>query len=265
MKKAIANFTFIASLILIQSGLLYAQSSEQKAMEIVIAADQRDSGWKHVTAEMEMILRNRSGKESLRKITNRTLEVSGDGDKSLSLFKEPRDVQGTAMLTFSHGLEPDDQWLYLPSVKRVKRISSKNKSGPFMGSEFAFEDLSSQEIEKYSYKYIGEEACGEGYQCHIIERFPQYKNSGYTRQVVWIDKEHYRNIKVDYYDRKGALLKTLEFFGYQAYPGNFWRADRFEMLNHQTGKSTTLNWMNYDFESPMDEADFNQNALKRLL
>ncbi|MGB5708404.1 MAG: outer membrane lipoprotein-sorting protein [Arenicellales bacterium] len=242
---------------------LIAQTPEERGLEISLAADQRDSGWKHQTSEMEMILRNRAGKESRRKITNRQLEVNGDGDKTLSLFHEPKDVEGTAMLTFSHGLEPDDQWLYLPSIKRVKRISSKNKSGPFMGSEFAFEDLSSQEVEKYKYKFLREEACGE-FECFVIERIPQYENSGYTKQIAWIDKAEYRNIKVEYYDRKDALLKTLELSGYNEYSGGFWRADQFEMTNHQTGKSTTLLWQKYDFESDLDENSFNQNALKRL-
>jgi outer membrane lipoprotein-sorting protein len=246
-------------------GTAWAQTPEQKGLEIATAADQRDSGWKHMTADMEMVLRNRSGKESGRKVTNRQLEVHGDGDKSLSLFKEPKDVSGTAMLTFTHGLEPDDQWLYLPALKRVKRISSKNKSGPFMGSEFAFEDLASQELDKFTYRYIREESCGDGYQCHVIERIPQYKNSGYTRQITWVDTEQYRNIKVEFYDRKDSLLKTLEMFGFKEYTGGYWRADRFEMTNHQTGKSTTLLWSNYDFETVMDDNDFNQNALKRLL
>ena len=246
-------------------GTAWAQTPEQKGLEIATAADQRDSGWKHMTADMEMVLRNRSGKESGRKVTNRQLEVHGDGDKSLSLFKEPKDVSGTAMLTFTHGLEPDDQWLYLPALKRVKRISSKNKSGPFMGSEFAFEDLASQELDKFTYRYIREEACGDGYQCHVIERIPQYKNSGYARQITWVDSEQYRNIKVEFYDRKDSLLKTLEMFGFKEYTGGYWRADRFEMTNHQTGKSTTLLWSNYDFETVMDDNDFNQNALKRLL
>ena len=262
--------TFVKSLVVaVMAGLVplsaIAQSDEERGLEIAIAADKRDSGWKHTIADLEMILRNRAGKESRRKISNRQLEVEGDGDKSLSLFKEPRDVKGTAMLTFAHGLEPDDQWLYLPALKRVKRISSKNKSGPFMGSEFAYEDIGSQEIEKYTYRYLREETCGEGYECYVVERIPQYENSGYKRQISWVDKEEYRNIRVDFYDRKDSLLKTLEFFEYEEYPGGYWRASRFEMTNHQTGKSTTMLWSNYDFESNLDERDFNQNALKRLL
>lgn len=263
-KSTVFIVSAVLCLLLSSISPIFAQSAEEKGLEIATAADQRDSGWKHVSSEMEMILRNRSGKESRRKIANRQLEVTGDGDKSLALFEEPRDVSGTAMLTFSHGLDADDQWLYLPSIKRVKRISSKNKSGPFMGSEFAFEDIGSPEIEKYSYRFLREEACGEGYQCYVVERIPQYENSGYTRQVAWFDTEHYRNIKVDFYDRKNSLLKTLEFFGFNEYTGHYWRADRFEMINHQTGKSTTLHWTDYDFETPMDEKDFNQSALKRL-
>ncbi len=245
---------------------LFAQTAEEKGLQIAIESDKRDSGWVNVSSEMEMILRNRAGKESKRKITNRNLEVDGDGDKFLSLFKQPRDVEGTAMLTFSHGLEPDDQWLFLPSIKRVKRISSKNKSGPFMGSEFAFEDLSSQEVDKYAYKLLKEEACAE-FDCHVLQRIPQYKNSGYTKQIVWLDKAEYRPMKIEFYDRKDSLLKTLVYTGYQEYKtnnGSYWRPDQMEMSNHQTGKSTTLSWSNYDFETALSDKDFNQNALKRL-
>lgn len=242
----------------------WAQSAEDKGLEIAIATDERDSGWGSMRAQMEMILENRAGKTSTRKIESRQLEVEGDGDKSLSLFKEPRDVSGTAMLTFTHGLDPDDQWLYLPALKRVKRISSKNQSGPFMGSEFAFEDLGSQEVEKYSYKYLRDEACGDDMQCFVSERYPEYENSGYSRQVVWTDKAEYRPIKMEFYDRKNSLLKTLDFSVYKEYNG-YWRADHFRMENHQTGKKTILNWHDYEFGIGLNERDFNQNALKRLM
>jgi len=241
-----------------------AQTAEEKGLEIAVAADKRDTGWKSMRANMEMILEDRSGKTSTRKIESRQLEVEGDGDKSLSLFKEPRDVSGTAMLTFTHGLDPDDQWLYLPALKRVKRISSKNQSGPFMGSEFAFEDLGSQEIEKYTYKYLRDEACGEGLECYVSERYPEYDNSGYSRQITWIDKDEYRPLKIEFYDRKNSPLKTLEFSAYKEYQG-YWRADQFRMENHQTGKKTILNWHDYDFGVDLNERDFNQNALKRLM
>ena len=240
-----------------------AETDEEKGLRIAMEADAFDTGFNDFTADMLMTLKNKKGKESVRKIKSKTLEVSGDGDKSLSLFLEPGDVKGTASLTYSHGLEPDDQWLYLPALKRVKRISSKNKSGPFMGSEFAFEDLGSQEVEKYTYKYLRDEACGE-YQCYVIERTPAYKYSGYTRQLGWIDKQAYRPIKIEYYDRKNSLLKTLNSKGFQQYAGKHWRADEMLMENHQTGKSTTLTWTNYAFKTGLTENDFDKNTLKRL-
>ena len=209
-----------------------------------------------------MILRNRAGKESNRNVRIKNLEVDGDGDKSLSIFDEPADVKGTTSLTWSHSTKPDDQWLYLPALKRVKRISSKNKSGPFMGSEFAFEDIGSQEVDKYSYKYLRDEPI-DGAQTFVIERYPNDKNSGYTKQIAWIEQERYIALKIEYYDRKGDLLKTLAASNFEQYLNKFWRAGTLEMVNHQSGKSTTLEFSNYQFQTGLRDADFSKNALRR--
>lgn len=262
LKSSLLSLSIVGSFIV--AGPVFAQSAEEKGLALAKAASARDTGWGNMTSQMEMILENRAGKTSTRKLENRTLEVEGDGDKTLSLFKEPRDVQGTAMLTFTHGIEADDQWLYLPAIKRVKRISSKNRSGPFMGSEFAFEDLGSQEIEKYTYKYLRDEACGNGMECTVNERYPAYENSGYTRQTAWVDKAEYRTIKIDYFDRKDSLLKTLTMSDYHEYNG-YWRASTFLMENHQNGKKTILNWRNFKFGTGLTDRDFNKNTLKRLL
>jgi len=248
---------------LIAPALAAAQSAEDRGLQIVRAADAYDRGFADFAADMTMTLKNRAGDTSRRLIRIETLEVEGDGDRSLSIFDEPADVKGTKMLTYSHGLEPDDQWLYLPALKRVKRISSRNKSGPFMGSTFAFEDLGSQEVEKFTYRYLRDEPCGE-FVCHVIEFFPAYEYSGYTREVVWMDGEAYRVFKVDYYDRKKTLLKTLTTSEFKQYLGHYWRPGRMEMVDHQTGKSTLLEWSNYRFRTGLDEADFRSQALKRI-
>lgn len=250
----------IAASLMLAATSVYAETAEEKGLRIAKEADAYDTGFVDFTADMVMTLRNKKGGESIRQIRIQGLEVAADGDKSLSTFDEPADVKGTKMLTFSHGLEPDDQWLYLPALKRVKRISSRNKSGPFMGSEFAFEDLGSQEIEKYSYTYLKDEPCGD-LNCYVIERKPAYKYSGYTRQVTWLDQEKYRVQKVDFYDRKNTLLKTLTYSGYKEYLGHYWRASTMEMQNHQTGKSTTLEWKNYQFKTGLTDRDFNSKKL----
>jgi outer membrane lipoprotein-sorting protein len=239
-----------------------ASTPQERGLEIAREMDRRDSGFHDFESSMSMLLRNRHGEESLRNMRNKTLEVADDGDKTLVIFDEPPDVKGTALLSFSHKAGDDDQWLYLPALKRVKRIASRNKSGPFMGSEFAYEDIASQEVEKYTYNYIGEENL-DGKAALLIERFPVDPNSGYTRQQVWVDAERYIPLKIEFYDRKQALLKTLVFRGYQQYLEQFWRADQMFMENHQTGKSTLLSWKKYNFRSGLDEGDFNKNSLKR--
>lgn len=260
------NKIFITGLLSISLSLstffVHAETPEEKGLAIVKEADLRDTGFVDISADLTMELRNKQNDTSIRYIHIKTLEVDGDGDKSLSVFEKPADVSGTAFLTFSHALVPDEQWLYLPALKRVKRINSTNKSGPFMGSEFAFEDMASQEIEKYTYRYLKDETVN-GVDCFVIERFPSYEHSGYTRQLVWLNKVEYRPEKIEFYDRKNSLLKTLTFTGYQQYLNKFWRADVMTMENHQTDKSTILTWSKYAFKTGLDDRDFNQNALKR--
>ncbi|MEW8626348.1 MAG: outer membrane lipoprotein-sorting protein [Candidatus Thiodiazotropha sp.] len=253
--------TIILSL-LIAPAWAAGDPAETRGLELAVEADRRDSGFKDFRAGLSMLLRNRSGEESLRHLRVHTLEMADDGDKTLIIFDQPPDVRGTALLTYSHKQGADDQWLYLPALKRVKRISSRNKSGPFMGSEFAYEDLASQEVEKYSYRYLRDEIL-EGREVFVIERDPVDKNSGYTRQEVWLDKEHYYTWKVLFYDRKNSHLKTLVFSGYQQYLDQFWRAEKMFMENHQTGKSTLLTWRDYSFRTGLKDTDFNKNSLKR--
>lgn len=239
-----------------------AETPEERGLSIAVEMDKRDTGWSDQRANMQMILRNRQGEESTREIRSKTLEVDGDGDKSLTIFDAPKDVKGTAFLSFTHALDPDDQWLYLPALKRVKRISSRNKSGPFMGSEFAYEDLTSQEVEKYNYKYLRDESV-DGKDTFVVERYPEYEYSGYTRSIVWVDKEIWRPIRIEFYDRKNALLKTLTFRDYKPYLDRYWRPDEMFMDNHQTGKSTLLVWSDYEFRTGLTDRDFDRNSLKR--
>ena len=239
-----------------------AETPEEKGLAIAVEADNRDSGFVDYTNNVQMILRNKHGQESTRVIRSKTLEVDGDGDKSQTIFDEPRDVKGTALLSFTHKEGPDDQWLYLPALKRVKRIASDNKSGPFMGSEFAYEDISSQEVEKYTYKFLRDDTL-DGLEVFVFERYPVDKKSGYTRQIIWLDKEHYKERKIEFYDRKNSLLKTLVFNDYHQYLDKFWRAHDMYMENHLTGKSTRLVQSDYEFNTGLTDRDFDKNSLKR--
>ena len=137
------------------------------------------------------------------------------------------------------------------------------KSGPFMGSEFAYEDLTAQELAKYDYKYLREEKCSGG-ECYVIERIPTEAQSGYHRQLVWIDTEELRAWRVEYYDRKDALLKVLTLDKYELYKDRYWRAHAMTMENVQTDKRTVLDWSNYTFGSGLTEAAFDPARLSDL-
>lgn len=236
---------------------------QEKGLAIAQEASDRDEGFGDTSSNLKMILRNKHGQETTRQMRSKTLEQADDGDKGIVVFDDPADVKGTALLTFTHKEGPDDQWLFLPALKRVKRIASSNKSGPFMGSEFAYEDLASQEVEKYTYRWLRDEAM-DGKDFFVMERFPLDKKSGYTKQVVWVDKEEFRVFKVEYYDRKQALLKTLNASGFRQYLDKYWRPEQMLMENHQTGKSTVLSWEDYKFNNGFSDSDFNRNSLSKV-
>jgi predicted RND superfamily exporter protein/outer membrane lipoprotein-sorting protein len=237
---------------------------EQLGFEVAARADRSDRGFRDSEVELEMVLRNAAGRESRRTLKIATLEVPDEsvGDKSLVVFDNPNDIKGTALLSHARILDPDDQWLFLPALKRVKRISSANKSGPFVGSEFAFEDFTALELNKYDYIWLREEEYA-GMTVDVIERKPRYENSGYTRQISWVDRDVYQVRKVEFYDRRGDLLKTLTLSDYRDYDG-IWRSHRMEMVNRQTGKSTDLVYGEYHFNTGLNDSNFVKGRLARL-
>lgn len=235
---------------------------EEVGLAIATAARAREDGFGDFRAQQVMVLRNRQGQESRRELRVQVLEVPVDGDKSLFVFDDPRDVRGTAFLVHAHRVADDDQWVYLPALRRVKRISSANRSGSFMGSEFAYEDMTPPEVEKFTYRYLRDEPCGE-FICTVTERIPVDGRSSYRRQIVWRDREELRVRKIEYYDRKAAHLKTLTVSNYSLYVNRYWRPGEMTMANHLTGKSTVLTWTNYEFRTGLDDAAFSQAGLRR--
>jgi hypothetical protein len=240
-------------------------SPEDRGRAIAEEVERRGEGFVDSVAELVMTLSNAEGRKRTRRLTWRVLEADapGEGDKSLTVFHEPRDIEGTALLSHTHADRDDDQWLYLPSLKRVKRIASANRSGAFVGSEFAYEDVLPDEVEKFAYRWLRNEACGAR-QCFLVERRPRYDNSGYVRQLVHIDQEEFRLVRVEYYDRKNRHQKTLVFEEYRRYLYQFWRAHLMRMDNHQTGKTTVLAFSDFDFQTGVTARDFDPGVLSRL-
>ncbi len=265
MNRKLSFTAYLMALLLLGASMIgsaNAETTQEKGLRIASEIKAKNKGWGNSEGELQMTLRTRKGAEILRKMRIKSFEVDGDGDKSLTIFDTPADVKGTAFLTHSHTSKNDDQWIYLPALKRVKRIASRNKSGPFLGSEFSFEDLSSFELEKYQFNFLMEEPFNDQ-NTFVIEMVPSDKNSGYSKVHGWVDQDHYRWQKLVFYDRRGTLLKTLSFVDYQLYEDKFWRPMVQKMVNHKNGKSTDINVKSLEFGVGLQDADFDDNKLKR--
>lgn len=259
---------FGLAVFILQSSEVHAETAEEKGYDIAARSDRSDRGFVDTEVTARMVLYNAHGQSTERKMMQRIKEIQDEevGDKSIIVFETPADVAGTAFLSHAKILEADDQWLYLPSLKNIKRISSKNKSGPFLGSEFAFEDFTSQELNKYTYKFIREEPCPEmtNVTCDVTERYPRFENSGYTKQISWIDQKDYQVRKIDFYDRKDELAKTLTFSDYKKYQGKYWRAQTLKMVNHLNGKKTDFLFDEFKFNIGFSDKEFEKGILTRL-
>ncbi len=224
-------------------------------------------GYVDFDVELEMELRSATGKVAVRKLRLRQMETAGEQVKTLVIFDLPRAIADTALLTWSNRDADDDQWLFLPSIKRVKKIASKDRSGPFVGSTFAYEDLTDYAVDEFDYLWIRQEACGS-LVCDVIERKRKDPYSGYVRELVSIDVTDHRIRRIEYFDRDDRHLKTLEatdFAEYTTSGRRFVQPHLLTMTNVQTGRVTLLRWSPYRYGAGLNEArDFSTNALRRV-
>ncbi len=224
-------------------------------------ADAQLRGYGDSMVDLAMELTGPSGQTATRAVRVQSLETE-DGEYTLMVFDTPRDVAGTSLLSHNYRARDDQQWLYLPAIRRVKQIGARDKSGPFMGSEFAFEDIVTPFYEKFSYRFEAEDDCANG-ACWIVERTPKDPYSGYTRQRVWIGQENHLIHRIEYFDRRDSLLKTYTAQDFVHHSNKHWRPGQMQMVNHQNKRQTRLIWSDFRFDSGLSDRDFSQNALLR--
>ena len=255
------------------SEILTEKEAIEKGNKIVEHWDKCDYDFVDMEATYQLIQADGAGNEVTRELTLKMFEtrdydkngIKSTGDKSIVFFNNPPDVAGTAMLVHANLEKNDDTWIYMPSLTRVKRISSSNQSGNFAGTEFSYEDIASQEYKKFTYKWLRREACGtekEPGMCDVIEQFPTYPNSGYSKQISWYDGCKQR--KIDYYDHKGDLYKTQTFNDYRQYNGKNWRGHDNKMVNHRNKRSTHLIIPKFTYRNAYTARDFTSERLKFL-
>ncbi len=261
------NITYCWSIyltLLLLAPCLQAEEGPNEARSVMAQSLASDDGFESSISHYVMELSDRSGRRSSRRLEVRTLEgTPHQPERSIILIHEPRDISGTALLSHSRGVKDDLQWLYLPSLRRTKRISGANRGAPFIGSEFAFEDLAPQELEKYEYIWVGVDQCA-GLSCTVIRRTPNAKNSAYSHQLVWIDSRDFQVRRIEFFNRAGQHQKTLTLNKYVHHRESYWRAHSLEMVNHLNGKSTSLEVTAYEFETGLDSNSFEKPALARL-
>ncbi|MCB9495760.1 MAG: outer membrane lipoprotein-sorting protein [Fibrobacteria bacterium] len=199
-----------------------------------------DSGFKDASSGLLLQIIEPDGRVMDRNIELRALEVPGDGEKTLMLFRTPRDVAGSAFLTHSHADGTDEQWLFLSALKRVKRISSSNRGGSFFGSEFAFEDLSSMELGRFRYEFLGEE--GGAYKVRLS---PTDAGSVYREIDAWYDKATFRVERMELAGKRDGLGKTMRMTGYRLLNDKYWRPDTIEMENRGNGRRSRFVFTGY--------------------
>ena len=240
-----------------------APSAEERGYEVFAEADRRISGYGDMQVALRMILRTANGRMTQRSLRISQMEMPQDGDRVLLVFDSPANIRGTALLSHAHLDAADDQWLFLPAIKRVKKIAARNKSGPFVGSEFSFEDLRVPELEKYTYRFVGEQAL-DGVPCFQVQRRSKEEFSGYDHELHWIDQNDYRTLRVDYFNQRGEAIKRLDITNYELYQDKWWKAGRMFMQNLRSGRSTELHWQQYSFGTGLQaERDLSVNSLRR--
>jgi len=235
---------------------LFAQTGE----EIAQKSYEKISGYESSISQTTMLLRNAQGDENVRKLLIKKRE-GNNGDKSLLIFLYPNDLKGTKLLSYEVIGGDDKQWLYLPALKRVKRISSRNKSGSFMASEFSYEDIASQNYKNYTYPEDAQIVQKENHNYFKLLRIPKDKHSGYSKQLLYIDTKEYLPRFGEYYDKQGKLLKKIYFRDYVLVDG-VWRVHTIIIKNIQNKKSSTLIWDEDTIHAHLHKRAFAKRVLR---
>ncbi len=198
------------------------------------------------TSETTMTLTNKSGQQRVRKTFGTSkLDANGIDNKRMTRFLEPTDVKGTVSLLVEHSDKDDDIWIYLPSVKKVRRLISSNKKDSFVGTDFSYGDVIGHKVKEWNHTIVKEEDI-DGKSCYVIESTPKdatiKTNTGYSKRIGWIQKDNFVTVKAISYDEAGELLKEAKYSHWKEVDTvkHKWQAGILEAKNLQTGHSTVI-------------------------
>lgn len=230
------------------------------AKEIISQAEHNASGFKDMSQRMSMKNVSNTGEIAQNEMWVRVLTDQGN-TRSLTVFTQPARDKGIALLSQATSNGESQQWLYLPTSKRVKKIAAGNRESSFRGSEFTFEDLAGMDSSAYQFELIGEKPCGND-TCYVLDRMPKMDTSAYSHTHLYIDKLVYLPRQAEFFDKKGQPLKSLSFENYQKHENQFWKPEILRMKNLQTGCSTEIDSLKVDFNTGLKESVFTEANLR---
>ena len=242
------------------SNNIFAQKLSGK--EIMQKVKARPDG-KNRKMKMQMELINKRGKKRNRSVVSYSMDIGKD-KKSIMFFQSPADVKGTGFLTWEYDNpdKDDDRWLYLPAMKKTRRISGTSaKKDYFMGTDFTYDDMGNRNVDEDTHKLLKEKKL-DCYDCWVIESKPKDTKDMYSKKVSWIRKDCLVGSKVVFYDKMGNLLKTLTISNIIKIDG-FWTAQKMHIINHQTNHQTILFISEVKYNIKIDENLFTVSNLEK--
>ncbi|PIF05667.1 MAG: outer membrane lipoprotein-sorting protein [Draconibacterium sp.] len=220
------------------------------------------------TRSSEMILKliNKRGKVRERKVISYAMDVGKNkkDQKTLIFFQYPGDVKGTGFLTWDYDEigKNDDKWLYLPAMKKTRRISgSSAKKDYFMGTDFTYDDMGSRNVDEDEHQLLREETV-DGHKCWVVESTSKDDRDIYSKKISWIRQDCYIAVKVEYYDKQAKLHRELILSEIGKVDG-FWVAKKMHMTNVQTNHQTIILIENPKYNIPIDENSFTVAKLEK--
>lgn len=226
-------------------------------IELALLVDDRDSP-KDMKSNMSMLLTNKNGKTRTSKIRSYSKD---ENKKQILWFLAPADDKGVAYLKIEHENKNDDMKLWLPNFKKIRRISSKKKSESFMGSDMSYEDMTSRNIDEYTYSILGSEKI-DNVDCYILESVPSGIKTEYSKHISWITKDMHLPVKEESFDKKGELLKSKSIIYQQIKEYSI--MIELHVKNVQRNHQTILKFDNIEVDSGIKDNIFHEKNLKRM-
>jgi outer membrane lipoprotein-sorting protein len=259
--KTLKITTVIVATIMATGFTSHVMAQELSGRDIVEKVYNQPTG-EDQTSNLTMTLINKGGSERVRKIKQFTKDL-GDVEKNIMFFQSPADVKNTSFMSWTYDDESksDDQWIYLPALKKVKRISSDSKSDYFMGSDFTYDDLGDRKLDDDTHKLIGNESI-DGVDYYVVESIPKDEDYMYSKTKTWIRKDNFIGLKKEFYDEDGELLKILKIKKFVEISG-FLVITSSEMKNVQKNHRTTMILDNIEINTGIPASKFSERMMMR--